>query len=172
MEEPSGSADGERRLIKEFGVLVISVQKVTLSKSLIRPGILVASGYKSLISPTTAFLPGADRCDRLSVGVAMARWDYCYLGFERFPDALSALEIEQFFTLEAAELAEVRRRRGSMNRLAVALHIGFLKMTGTPLNRCNSSRVRCWIISVSNSRVMRAPCIAGGEHCSTISRLP
>ena len=64
----------------------------------------------------------------------MVRWDYRYLGFERFPDALSALEIEQFFTLEAAELAEVRRRRGSMNRLAVALQIGFLKMTGTPLN--------------------------------------
>jgi hypothetical protein len=64
----------------------------------------------------------------------MARWDYRYLGFERFPDALSALEIEQFFTLGAAELAEVRRRRGSMNRLAVALQIGFVKMTGTPLN--------------------------------------
>ena len=64
----------------------------------------------------------------------MARWDYRYLGFERFPDALSALEIEQFFTLEASELAEVGRRRGSMNRLAVALQIGFVKMTGTPLN--------------------------------------
>jgi hypothetical protein len=37
----------------------------------------------------------------------MARWDYRYLGFERFPDALSALEIEQFFALGAAELAEV-----------------------------------------------------------------
>jgi len=64
----------------------------------------------------------------------MARWEHCYLGLERFPDALSALEIEQFFTLDAAELAEVRRRRGSMNRLAVALQIGFLKMTGTLLN--------------------------------------
>jgi hypothetical protein len=64
----------------------------------------------------------------------MARWDYRYFGFERFPDALSALEIEQFFTLEATELAEVGRRRGSMNRLAVALQIGFVKMTGAPLN--------------------------------------
>ena len=64
----------------------------------------------------------------------MARWDYLYLGFESFPDALSALEIEHFFTLEPAELVEVSRRRGSMNRLAVALQIGFVKMTGTPLN--------------------------------------
>jgi len=64
----------------------------------------------------------------------MARWGHRYLGLERFPDALSALEIEQFFTLDATELAKVRRRRGSMNRLAVALQIGFLKMTGTLLN--------------------------------------
>ena len=64
----------------------------------------------------------------------MARWEHRYLGLEKFPDALSALEIEQFFTLDAAELEEVRRRRGSMNRLGVALQIGFVKMTGTLLN--------------------------------------
>jgi len=45
----------------------------------------------------------------------MARWDYRYLGFESFPDALSALDIEHFFTLEPAELLEVGRRCGSMN---------------------------------------------------------
>jgi len=42
--------------------------------------------------------------------MAMVRWEHRYLGFERFPDALSALEIEQFFTLDAAEVAEVRRQ--------------------------------------------------------------
>jgi hypothetical protein len=64
----------------------------------------------------------------------MARWDYRYLGAEEFPETLSALEIEHFFTLDVAELAEVQRRRGAMNRLAVALQISFLKMTGAPLN--------------------------------------
>jgi TnpA family transposase len=64
----------------------------------------------------------------------MARWDYRYLGDERFPATLSALEIEHFFTLEQAELTEVRRRRGPMNRLAVALQVGFIKLTGTLLN--------------------------------------
>jgi hypothetical protein len=64
----------------------------------------------------------------------MARWDYRYLGVERFPESLSALEIEQFFALDEAGLAQVRQRRGPMNRLAVALQIGFLKMTGTLLN--------------------------------------
>lgn len=66
--------------------------------------------------------------------MAATRWEHRYLGLERFPDALSALEIEHFFTLDTAQLAEVRRRRGSMNRLALGLQIGFVKMTGRPLN--------------------------------------
>ena len=64
----------------------------------------------------------------------MARWDYGCLGAEEFPEALSALEIEHFFALEPAELAEVRQSRGPMDRLAGALQIGFIKMTGAPLN--------------------------------------
>jgi hypothetical protein len=64
----------------------------------------------------------------------MSRWEYRFLGCEKFPDALSALEIEQFFTFESVELTEVKRRRGAMNRLAMALQIGFVKMTGAPLN--------------------------------------
>lgn len=47
---------------------------------------------------------------------------------------LSALEIGHFFTLDEQELARVRERRGPLNRLALALHVGFLKMTGNTLN--------------------------------------
>ena len=46
------------------------------------------------------------------------------------PETLSALEIEHFFTLDEDELPSVRERRGPLNRLALALLIGFLKMTG------------------------------------------
>ena len=84
------------------------------------------------IARFSAFLPSSGRSDRPSTSVFMARWDYRYLGFESFPDALSALDIEHFFTLEPAELLEIGRRCGSMNRLAVALQVGFVKMTGTP----------------------------------------
>ena len=62
------------------------------------------------------------------------RWEHRYLGEERFPEALSALEIEHFFTLDEDELVSVRERRGPLNRLALALQIGFLKMTGRTLN--------------------------------------
>jgi TnpA family transposase len=62
------------------------------------------------------------------------RWEHRYLGEERFPETLSALEIEHFFTLDEDELAPVRERRGPLNRLALALQIGFLKLTGRTLN--------------------------------------
>jgi hypothetical protein len=44
------------------------------------------------------------------------------------------VEIEHFFTLGEGELAQVRDRRGALNRLALGLQVGFLKMTGTTLN--------------------------------------
>jgi TnpA family transposase len=64
----------------------------------------------------------------------LSRWEYRYLGEEQFPETLSALEIEHFFTLDEQELAQVRERRGPLNRMALTLHIGFLKMTGNTLN--------------------------------------
>ena len=51
----------------------------------------------------------------------MSRWEHQYLGQERFPDALSAMEIEHFFALGENEFAAVRRRRRVLNRLALAL---------------------------------------------------
>jgi hypothetical protein len=64
----------------------------------------------------------------------MSRWEHRYLGQERFSDALSTMEIEHFFSLSEDERAAVRRRRTVLNRLALALQIGFLKMTGGTLN--------------------------------------
>ena len=67
-------------------------------------------------------------------GDAMKRFEHRYLGWDRFPEPLAAIEIEQFFGLTGAELACVQARRTPLHRTAVALHIGFLKMTGRPLN--------------------------------------
>ena len=64
----------------------------------------------------------------------LRRWEHRYLGDERFPDGLSALEIEHFFTLDEQQLARVRDRRSPVNQMALALQVGFLKMTGNTLN--------------------------------------
>jgi len=62
------------------------------------------------------------------------RWEHRYPGEERLPETLSALEVEHFFTLDEQELARVRERRDPLNRMALALQVGFLKMTGRTLN--------------------------------------
>jgi len=64
----------------------------------------------------------------------MGGWDQRYLGFWGFPDALSPLEIEHFFTASAEEAAAIAGRRTPVNRMAFALQLGFLKMTGRTLN--------------------------------------
>ncbi|WP_282611243.1 Tn3 family transposase [Pelagibius sp. Alg239-R121] len=64
----------------------------------------------------------------------MQRWHEQYLGFSHFPASLSSVEVEHYFTLSDAELAHVKTRRRPLNRLGVALQIGFLRMTGRLLN--------------------------------------
>lgn len=65
----------------------------------------------------------------------MSRWDQRYLGFERFPDALSLHEIERYFTPTSEEITVIHERRSNTNRIGFALQLGFLKMAGRPLNK-------------------------------------
>lgn len=64
----------------------------------------------------------------------MGRWDQQYLGYRTFPEALTSLEIERFFTPTPEELKVISQRRTAPNRIAFALQVGFLKMTGRLLN--------------------------------------
>jgi TnpA family transposase len=57
-----------------------------------------------------------------------------YLGCEGFPEGLNASEIAHFFCLSEDELRAVRTHRRALNRLGVALQIGYLRLTGTALN--------------------------------------
>jgi TnpA family transposase len=64
----------------------------------------------------------------------MSRWDHSYLGHDGFPDGLTELEVVRYFTPTPDELAVIRQRRSDPNRIAFALQLGFLKMTGRALN--------------------------------------
>lgn len=64
----------------------------------------------------------------------MQRWQIPFLGRRTFPRQLSRFEIEQFFSFSPEELRAIRTRRGALNRLGVALQVGFLRMTGRQLN--------------------------------------
>ena len=56
--------------------------------------------------------------------------EHRHLGATRFPSDLTDVELDFFFTLDDAELELVRRRRRDLNRVGLALQLGFLKMTG------------------------------------------
>jgi TnpA family transposase len=62
------------------------------------------------------------------------RWQEAFLGRRELPADLSDFEIEHFFTFDAEELKAICSRRTDRHRLAAALHVGFIKTTGTTLN--------------------------------------
>ena len=64
----------------------------------------------------------------------MSDWAKRYLGWDHFPAMLEALEIESFFTLVGDELAVIQAHRRDTNRLAIAIQVGYMRMTGMALN--------------------------------------
>jgi TnpA family transposase len=64
----------------------------------------------------------------------MQGWRASFLGLRDLPRELSDFELQAFFTFSRAELELISRRRGDSHRLSFALHIGFVRMSGRPLN--------------------------------------
>ncbi len=61
-------------------------------------------------------------------------WQTPYLGTRFLPKRLSGWEIDHFFTLEPEERDDICKSFRGLNRLAVALQLGFLRMTGCTLD--------------------------------------
>lgn len=64
----------------------------------------------------------------------MQTWRSAFLGARELPREISAFELEAFFTFNAAESAAIMARRRPLHRLGLALHVGFLRMSGRPLD--------------------------------------
>ena len=63
----------------------------------------------------------------------MRRWGSAYLGRSTFPRDISEFEVEQAFRFNARERRDLRKAFRSRHRLAAALQLGFLRLTGTAL---------------------------------------
>lgn len=61
------------------------------------------------------------------------RWQHQYLGATIFPKTLSEVEFRAFFTFSESEIAALRKRFRTNMRVAGAVQLGFLKMTGNLL---------------------------------------
>ena len=98
-----------------------------------------------------------------------------YLGWERFPENLTEPEIAHFFSLSVEIRRTVQRHRRPLNRLGVALQIGFLRLTGALLNSVEMIPPPSWLISVPNLGLRRptsprsARSIAAAVRCSSTS---
>ena len=64
----------------------------------------------------------------------MQHWRVPFLGLQAIPPELTDFEIRYFFSYTAKERAAIFSRYGDQHRLAVALQIGMLKMTGRTLD--------------------------------------
>lgn len=65
---------------------------------------------------------------------ALRRIHSTYLGRKVFPKDMSEFELREFFTLSAADKRTIRIDSATKTRLALALQLGFLRMTGTTLD--------------------------------------
>ena len=57
-----------------------------------------------------------------------------YLGLNELPRDISTFELQTFFTYRGAERELIEARRGNALKLGLALHIGFLRLSGRLLN--------------------------------------
>ena len=65
----------------------------------------------------------------------MQVWQTPYLGQREIPRELSQFELQAFFSFSAVEQELIARRRGGNSlELGLGLHIGFVRMSGRPLN--------------------------------------
>ena len=64
----------------------------------------------------------------------MQNWQTTYLGLKDLPRELSSFELQAFFTFSSNEHVVIAARRGATHKLGLALHIGFLCLSGRSLN--------------------------------------
>jgi hypothetical protein len=61
-------------------------------------------------------------------------WQGTNLGVREVPREVGELELQAFFTFSRTEHAIIQRRRGPALKLGLALHMGFVRMSGRPLD--------------------------------------
>ena len=64
----------------------------------------------------------------------MEHWRAPFLGLRDIPAALDDFELTTFFSYSAAELAVIRSLRKPLHRIGLALHMGFIRMSGRTLD--------------------------------------
>ena len=75
----------------------------------------------------------------------MQSWHTTYLGLKDLPRELSAFELQAFFTYSRVEREVIDARYGVPHKLGLALHMGFLRLSGRSLNAVRVVPVSLWV---------------------------
>ena len=74
----------------------------------------------------------------------MHGWQTTFLGMRELPRDISDFEMKAFFTFDGVEREAINARRGDAHKLGLALHIGFLRMSGRLLYAFRVVPVNLW----------------------------
>ncbi len=74
----------------------------------------------------------------------MQSWHTTYLGLKDLPRELSTFELQAFFTFSQAEREVIDARYGATHKLGLALHIGFLRLSGRSLDSVRIVPTSLW----------------------------
>ncbi len=108
----------------------------------------------------------------------MNDWQSTWLGRRCLPRDLSDFEIEAFFTFTGNERRVIEERRGPALKIALALQIGFLRMTGRLLEAVRMVPPALWQHLGRQFEVAARPwrrsvrCIGAAGHCLSIRNSP
>ena len=74
----------------------------------------------------------------------MQSWHTTYLGLRELPREISTFELQAFFTYSRPERELINARRGDTHKLGLALHIGFLRLSGRLLDAVRIVPTTLW----------------------------
>jgi hypothetical protein len=74
----------------------------------------------------------------------MQSWHTTYLGLKDLPRELSTFELQTFFTFSRSERAVIDARYGPKHKLGLALHMGFLRLSGCSLKSIRVVPASLW----------------------------
>ena len=74
----------------------------------------------------------------------MQSWQSSFLGIRALPRDLSEFELQAFFSFGADERRLIETRRTDAHQLGLALHIGFIRLSGQLLDAKRIVPVRLW----------------------------
>ncbi|ABE47392.1 hypothetical protein Bpro_5543 (plasmid) [Polaromonas sp. JS666] len=76
--------------------------------------------------------------------IPVEHWRAPFLGLRDIPAALDDFELTTFFSYSAAELAVIRSLRKPLHRFGLAIHMGFIRMSGRTLDAVDRIPKALW----------------------------